>query len=338
MLAVALVLNHRILLKRKILNNIYSLGGFKPFHYLNRNGLLILMYHRFSNDGALNCISGDEFDAHLTYLKANSNVIPLGEALEGDSAELPPNAAVITIDDGYRDSYDVAFPLLQKHGFPATLYVITDFLNRKVWLWTDLMRYAFRNTKAEECSIKIEGKLLTLKATTPEQKNDSAGQINEYLKRLPEEEKWDKINGIAQQLGVELPACPTEEFDAITWEQAREMEHGGVGIECHTKTHPILTKIDAARLAVEISDSRTEIESRLDKKVIHFCYPNGAYDETIAAATREAGYQSAVTTNYGFCGPETDVFQLKRIDAQPSIANFAQSVSGFEKFREKIGL
>ncbi len=116
------------------------------------------------------------------------------------------------------------------------------------------------------------------------------------------------------------------------------MEHGGVGIECHTKTHPILTKLMPHGSWSKLMIHARKSNRGLKRKLIHFCYPNGAYDETIAAAIREAGYQSAVTTNYGFCGPETDVFQLKRIDAQPSIANFAQSVSGFEKFREKIGL
>ena len=139
-------------MKKKVLKKIYQVGGFKPFHYLNRSALLILTYHRFSENGGALSVGRNEFREHLSYLKQNANVISLDDAFAAlsEGIEMPPNAVVITIDDGYRDAYDIAFPILRESEMPATLYAITNFLSRKIWLWTDLMRYLIEETQAAE--------------------------------------------------------------------------------------------------------------------------------------------------------------------------------------------
>ena len=157
---------------------------------------------------------------------------------------------------------------------------------------------------------------------------------------MPNENESGKCLGrvFSSRNGVQMPAEPTKGFEAITWEQASEMDSNGISIECHTVNHPILPSVSAEELKSELTDSKVEIEERLNKECRHFCYPNGSFDERVVDAVRDAGFSTATTTNYGFVESASDPFLLKRIDGQPSIANFAQSVSGFEKFREKIGI
>jgi peptidoglycan/xylan/chitin deacetylase (PgdA/CDA1 family) len=291
----------------------YNLGAFAPFRLLTRDKILILTYHRFSLEANPHRISRAEFAAHLEYLSKNNRVLSLSETLEylQNGKSLPPNTTVITIDDGYSDAYEIAFPLLKKFNLPATVYAVTDFLDQKCWLWTDLMRYVFSET-------------------------EKASRVNSRLKTLPDEEKKAEIERIAEDLNVEIPALPVEEFAPIDWRQAREMDAENVRIESHTVTHPILPNVSENHLSFELKNSKKRLEEVLNRRVEHFCYPNGSLNKNVQTAVENAGYKCAVTTNYGFNGKETNRFLLNRIDAQASIANFAQSASGFEALKQKI--
>ncbi|MEN3975921.1 polysaccharide deacetylase family protein [Emcibacter sp. SYSU 3D8] len=94
----------------------------------------ILCYHQFgAGKRARNKmeVSENAFEQQMAYLKDNGysviNLADLHAFLNGDKA-LAEKSVVITIDDGYRSTYDVAFPILKKYGFPATVYVYSDFI------------------------------------------------------------------------------------------------------------------------------------------------------------------------------------------------------------------
>jgi len=112
-----------------------------PLKALNASGVFadgyqtvpILCYHQFSNGRSTDAMimPRDSFVAQLEYLKNNSyNVITLAD-LEGflkASRPIPPRSVVITVDDGFRSAYDIAFPILKSYGFRATFFIYTDFL------------------------------------------------------------------------------------------------------------------------------------------------------------------------------------------------------------------
>ena len=92
----------------------------------------VLCYHRFSNTRGKLAVTPAAFAEQLDYLERNQfRVVSLSELerflLAGE--KLPQRAIVITIDDGYRSTYDVAWPLLKKHGYPATVFLYSDFAN-----------------------------------------------------------------------------------------------------------------------------------------------------------------------------------------------------------------
>lgn len=317
----------------------YNLGAFAPFRLANREKILILTYHRFSFEENSHKISSAEFAAQLEYLSKNNRVLPLSDVIEylENGKSLPPNTTVITIDDGYADAYRVAFPILKKFKMPATVYAVTDFLDDKCWLWTDLMRYVLLETKSESVKIEFENQDKIESALSGERRRlEAASRLNSRLKKMPDERKKAKIKEIAASLNVKIPALPAEEFTPFSWEQAREMDAGNVRIESHTATHPILTNVSEKHLDFELKAARKRLEEVLDRKIEHFCYPNGSFDEKARWAVEKNGYKSAVTTDYGFNEKSANRFLLKRIDAQSNIADFAQSVSGFEAFKEKI--
>lgn len=326
-------------MKKTLLKTIYKLGGFAPFHRANREKILILTYHRFSPGKNPSKISGAEFTAHLEYLKKYCRVLSLSETIERlkNGKTLPPNATVITIDDGYADAYEIAFPILKKFDFPATLFAITDFLDGKCWLWTDLMRYILLTTDDDFLKVEFEnGAVIETNLSDEAQKFEAASRVNSRLKTLPNEKKEIKIKEIAESLKVEIPALPPPDYAPLGWRQAREMDAENLQIESHTVTHPILTNINQRHLETELRTSKERLEAILEKKIKHFCYPNGTFNDAVRKAVENAGYESAVTTDYGFNERQASRFLLKRIDALSAIESFAQSVSGFESLKGKI--
>lgn len=326
-------------MKKQLLKTIFKFGGFTPFHWANRGKLLILTYHRFSRGQDASKVSAADFESHLQYLSLHNTVLPLAEAVERlkNGTSLPPNATVITIDDGYGDAYEIAFPKLKKYGFPATVYAITDFVDQKIWLWTDLMRHVMAKTMKEEVSFDFgSGDIVKASLTNDAKRLETANRINERLKTMPNEQKDERIADIAGRLNVELPAVPPTEFAAMTWDQARDMDADGVTIESHTVTHPILTNVDEMELEFELTVAKARLEGHLDRSVNHFCYPNGSLNENVRRAAENAGYASAVTTAYGFNDGGNDKLLLNRIDAQSAIESFAQSASGFEAVKQRV--
>jgi peptidoglycan/xylan/chitin deacetylase (PgdA/CDA1 family) len=321
-------------MKQIALQMLGATGVFSAFRWMNRRRALVLMYHRFAQKETQGRVSAGQFAAHLAHLKANYRVLPLAEIVENlnSGKTLPDNAVAITIDDGYRDVYDIAFPLLKQHRIQATLFAVTDFLDRKCWLWTDKARFLAAN--ANKTEIEFETGEFSLNGAAS--RKSVAAKINEHLKRLPDEAKEKQLENLQKTFAVDLPILPPEEFAAIDWCEAKEMDGEGVAIESHTVSHPILTNIADERMRFELTESRRRLGEILGRRVDLFCYPNGGCDDRAKRFVREAGYQCAVTTEIGFNDDRSDRFALNRTDAQPEITDFQQYASGFELAKNRI--
>jgi peptidoglycan/xylan/chitin deacetylase (PgdA/CDA1 family) len=292
-------------------------GGLHLARWKNRNGLRILMYHRFPNAAAL--------EWQCRHLSQCYRVMALSEAagkLAGDG-DLPPNAMVVTVDDGYRDFYDVAYPLFAAYKIPATVYVVTDFLDGKLWLWTDQVRYAFEKTPRSAFRLELPGSaLLEFLLRSPEERRAASHKTTEALKLLRNEDRLGALALLPELLAVNLPAGPPGDFQPLRWEDIRRMVSSGVEVGAHTRTHPILSQVTStAELRDEIAGSKRRIEEVLGMPVRHFCYPNGLRRDIspeAAEAVREAGYETAVTTEAGMNLRHAGLLRLRRIGVDPT--------------------
>ena len=147
---------------------------------------------------------------------------------------------------------------------PATLFVATDFVDNKTWLWTDKLRYLTMHTPANEVVAVLKGRTQRFVLTDLLSRLRAADKINSILKTLPNEHKEEAIKRIAASLDVLLPGLPPREFGAINWHQAREMDSEGIEIASHTMTHPILPNVtDDETLELELSGSKKRLEDML---------------------------------------------------------------------------
>ena len=326
------------MLKKKLLKMTFLLGGFGPFHLSSRNKLLVLTYHRFSRAGHPCRVTASQFRAHLNYLRKHVTVISLSKAVRGIAGELqlPTNATVITIDDGYHDAYEIAFPILKEFQFPATLFAVTEFVNGGSWIWTDYLRFIVLANGAGGKRFEWQGQSYDLSCMTLASKLQLADTVNSKLKEMSVFDRSQCISDIAKQRSITLPDRPPSEYAAATIGQLREMDTSNLRIESHTATHPILTRIAQVDLKAELEASRSFLGNVLNRDIRFFCYPNGNVSDKVRMAVEKAGYTAAVTTEFGLNATYTDPFMLRRIDSPSSIESFAQYASGFESFRQRV--
>jgi peptidoglycan/xylan/chitin deacetylase (PgdA/CDA1 family) len=327
-------------MKQAVLNLMRATGVFAPFRFANRNKLIVVTYHRFSETGDGWMTSAREFEKHLDYLTSRYQIVTLSSVAEhlATGKSLPAGAAVITIDDGYRDTYEIAYPILRRRGLTATLFVVTNFLDNKCWLWTDKLRYLMVRTELDTVEARVGGRSCHIELSDRSSRLRAAEQVNYQLKAMPDDAKDGAIKRLASLLKVELPALPPPEFSAINWEEVREMESAGIEIGSHTVTHPLLTNIGIERLRRELTESRNRLEDVLDHRVDLFCYPNGNSSAAVVQEVERAGYRCAVTTDPGFNDDRSNPLTLRRFGTESDLAHFVQSTSGFEQIKNRLSL
>lgn len=143
----------------------------------------VLCYHRFAeNCKSALCTPTSIFDQQMRYLKDNHyRVISLNELLDflNYLHTIPKRSVLINIDDGYRSAYDIAYPILKKYGFTATLFIYTDFVDagRNAITWDQL-----REMKADGFEVGSH----TLSHCDLTQKNEGEDD-QEYIARIKKE-------------------------------------------------------------------------------------------------------------------------------------------------------
>lgn len=109
------------------------------YYFRIKSGGLILYYHHVTDDPRVHCpskVSVQLFEKQMRFLKhAKFNVISLDSlvSLIKSNSIIDPKTIVICFDDGYRDNFLFAFPILRKYNFPATIFVITDYIETRRW-------------------------------------------------------------------------------------------------------------------------------------------------------------------------------------------------------------
>lgn len=254
------------------------------------------------------------FDAICRWLAAWFQVLPLDEAVHRLAhGTLPARAACISFDDGYADNHDQALPILQRHRLTASFFVATSFLGGGR-MFNDTVAEAVRRAPGPELDLSplgLDG-LARFDLRTPALRSACIGQVLRIVKYLPVPRRTETVERIAAACG--RPSLPTDLM--MTPQQVQALHRAGMVIGAHTRTHPILARMDVQGMRDEIEGGKRELEAIVGAPVTLFAYPNGKPDEDYSAASvqvvREAGFDAAVSTAWGAADGRTDRFQLPR--------------------------
>lgn len=284
----------------------------------------IIAYHRVVSDIAKaekesiygTVVSAASFRKHCELLRKSFDVVSLETAmyfLDGERKVSRP-LAVITFDDGYLDFYEEAFPILNEFGFPATVFLPTDFIGQKTPLAHDRIFWLIK--QSSEKSVLILSALI--KAGLEQEFAEKIISQKDILKLtdlivfLPNELRGKIISELEKVLDNRFEKYPAE-YQALSWEMVREMSRKGISFGGHTANHVVLTLEDFSQMEAEIVASKQHLEMQLGKKVYSFAYPNGEYNGQIKQIVAQAGYKIAVTTEKRINHTGSDLLSLGRI-------------------------
>lgn len=287
------------------------------------------MYHRFT--------SPEDLERQCAHLRAHYVPVSLSQVAEARNAgaPLPQRAIAVTVDDGYRDFHDIAFPVFAKYHIPATIFVVSRFLDGDYWLWGDRVKYCFRHTPLMQAHLELpDGSVVEYSLADETSRARAASDLKERAKRMASIDCATLVDGLPAALKVEIPPRPQGEFAPMSWDDARRVAAGGMEVGAHTVSHPILSALGSRQeLDSEIAGSRDRIQACLDRPVRHFCYPNGRMRDIGPAleAVRGAGFDTAVTTETGVNGVDADLHLLRRIGVETSYREqyFEQCAAAF---------
>lgn len=293
----------------------------------------IFMYHRFCAVGKTiwGGISQDEFAWQVEKLSAQCEVITFGDfLLRKRTNSSIKNCAIITVDDGYRDFYLYAYPVLKQTGVPATLFVTSDFIHKKIWLWPDKLKHIVRNLEPGKYPYKFGQDFFVINAYDDKHRLSSWLELSSFCTKQSVVERDRFIGSLSLAMDIEVPEFPGPEYLACSWGELREMQSAGIEIGSHTLTHPVLSRIPADAMVREVHDSKHEIEKMIGKSIISFCYPNGGkldINEEVVKAVEGAGYLGAA---HGNPPRDWEPFLVPRMGADDNRMEFVWRLSGME--------
>ena len=234
-----------------------------------------------------------------------------------EGSKLPRLACAITFDDGWRDNYDHAFPLLRAAGVPATIFLVSNLVGTRYAFWPNRLARALARLpapgevqawpRALQTVLQASGALRALsRGRVP---REAADRAIEQAKAMPD----DELNRL-------LDLVPREHSgedmgrDLLDWDEIREMSAGGLfRFGSHTRRHTrLLENLGDETLADEIEGSADAIARHLGVKPALFCYPNGDFGAA-ALDLVSRSYLAAVTTQHGWNTPTTPRDRLRRV-------------------------
>ena len=279
----------------------------------------ILMYHRVGKNleprsGLSIPVTPEVFEEQMNYLRSRYKIMSLDELAMyvGKKKSLPKKIVSITFDDGYKDNYLYAYPILRKYNIPATIFLATGYIDTASLFWWDRMTYCIQNTKLGVLELDVLG-AYPLKSTRDRLIAES--NIKTRLIELSERKKCELIENLENISGVNIPDSLGREV-ILSWDEIKEMSGNGITFGAHTVTHPILTRLPMEEAKEEIVKSKLRIEEEIGKSVSLFCYPEGRpwdYNEEIKQNLKGSGFICAVTSVPRLVGPRDDPCELGRI-------------------------
>lgn len=210
--------------------------------------------------------------------------------------------AVITFDDGYRDVYEQAFPLLKRKGIPAVVFVVTDLVGEtrlqihdELYLQLARALRAWHMPRRRLQEVLREAQVVSTPGLGADGNSGGPLQITRALLSALTQVELRSVIGVLRQQseGRELE---TGALMSLDWAMLGEMQRADIRIGSHTCSHALLTNEVASKVVAEARNSRRELERRLGTTPAHFAYPDGRFDASVVAAVADAGYRFGYTT------------------------------------------
>lgn len=294
--------------KRELIVRVLDRSRLLPFliAHPHWDGLLILNHHRIGDptasplDRGVFSATADGLDAQIAVLKRMVDIIhprDVRTVLDKPRGQ----HVLLTFDDGYRDNYDTAIPILLSHGVHATFFLCSGFIDNPHVPWWDDIAWMVRSSSRSELPMgEWMSQPLSLK------KPDREPAIRTLLARyktLPATNTDAFMAFLAEVTASGRCDAALGEKLWMTWGMACEMAAAGMEIGGHTMTHPVLARLPIDQQRSEILGCQDRFKRELGAPASQFAYPVGGRDAFTGDTQRivaDAGFDTAFSFYGGY--------------------------------------
>ena len=314
-----------------------AVAAIGPHRWRRGPSLLVLTYHRVLPEGHPAreteqpgmLVSPELLAMHFEVLQRHFAPVHLDEWLRAAKNGAPPagRSLAITFDDGWRDNYDYAFPILKKAEVPATIFLVTDLVGTHYRFWPNRLAHrlkAWRPGFGQRLDEPTRSRMLELGIPLDVAGADATAEwIDTIISRCKVADDA-AMHALLDALETAVPEITTgaahsaaeedDQRDLLDWDEIRAMSNTGlVRFGSHTRRHTRLREdVDSDVVEDEVTGSRQVLEERLGQPVSLFCYPNGDYSPRAYAAVASS-YEGAMSTQRGWNSVPFDPYVIRRI-------------------------
>jgi peptidoglycan/xylan/chitin deacetylase (PgdA/CDA1 family) len=269
--------------------------------------ITILAYHRvipadapesYPLDPELISATPQQFDWQMRHLREHRNLVSLRDVIAylDEGTPLPRAAVAVTFDDGFSDTYRYAFPILKRYKIPATIFVSTGYVDSQTPFWFELVSYLIYRIPSR--ALKLHDERAFPLGESHGDRTASLRYIHGILKDLPNCERVMLLDRWTHEFSAYIAHDAIHHSLPISWTQIHQMALAGIDFGSHTVTHPNLTRLPDQDLDKELSESKRQLEARLQRPIESIAYPIGtrsAFDQRVTTATARNGFKVGLT-------------------------------------------
>lgn len=285
------------MVRKRIQSRVESFLGLSNYRWKNLpNGVYILNLHRIGDiyssklDPNVYSCSAEKLESHLRYLQDAFTIISLDTLIDKVDSQTKADGRylLVTFDDGYKDNYELAYPILKSLNIPAVFFIATGLIENTELPWWDKVAYLIQSSHVQNIklpnwkeAVEFTGNRQIFIRLILNQIKACATPVSKQIEEL------EDFVGRAS-------AYPDAEF--MTWDNIIELSKNGMDIGAHSHSHDILAKLEDEEMLFELSHSKAILEARLRKPVRAFSYPVGSkntYNNSVIEALKGNGYDIA---------------------------------------------
>jgi len=242
--------------------------------------------------------------------ESGTDFVTMDEALQRIDDKQSKPFVTVTFDDGYRDTYERALPVLERLNVPLTIYVPTHAITRDLYAWWLGLRMLFKQQDAVTIDamnqrfscVDMRSKIAALRIVTT--------WVGQDFRRK------DALRHTFKSNGISLETLSDRFF--LNPEELRELAHRPLAvIGAHTTSHAALSILSRKDMEAEMSDNRDFLENLTGREVSHLAYPYGtdkACGDREFSAARRLGFKSGATATNRSVGHGSSKYALPRLN------------------------
>lgn len=314
---------------------LYFSGAAWGFRQVNRQRrrIPILMYHSIFDDTSTKndqsyysligmSVSKTCFISHMEIIRDRYQTIQFSDIVQymTTGSPLPPRPIILTFDDGLRDNFSVAYPILKQYDLTATFFIIGNTLIERGYVWLHILYDILDSLDGKSFQFSREDIHIDETSLTEKRKLLVGAKLKKILFEVHYDTKISILKDICDQNGIDFPTV-ADRSQYMSESDLRRLHCDGFEIGAHSMTHDNLSMLTDRQKEEEIVRSSDIIRNITTASVVPFSYPYGtkaSFDSVLIKILKNNSINCAVTTIEGMNSDRSDMYALKRIE----IGNF----------------